>query len=422
MESLIKDSIMKHLQENNLISHSQHGFVPGRSCATNLLTLQEELTKCIDEVTPVDIYLDFAKAFDKVPHGRLIVKLEAKGITGKVRNWIEEWLSGRTQRVAVEGELSEKEDVKSGVPQGTVMGPPLFTVFIDDIDDFVELVKLFVKFADDGKGLKAIRCRKDAEELQAALNNLYEWASVWGMAFNIEKCKFMHVGRKNPSYDYYMNGIKLQVVEQEIDIGVIIQKDLKTTKQCQKASNTATGVLRTIQRNFHFRDRIVYLQLYKQYVRPHLEFACTAWSPWQENEKKQLESVQIKAVNWITGLGRRNYAEKCAELKLPTLESRRWEQDMVQTYKIMRGHGKIRHETFFKKFADRGQARTRMAGGFENLLMPRFRTEIRRNAFSVRVIRSWNELPDSVKQSGSVRAFKSGLKTFVENGGKPGYE
>jgi hypothetical protein len=88
----------------------------------------------------------------------------------------------------------------------------------------------------------------------------------------------------------------------------------------------------------------------------------------------------------------------------------------------MRGHGNMKHETFFEKFADRGQARTRMAGGFENLIMPRFRTEIRRNAFSVRVVKSWNELPDIVKQSGSVRVFKSGLKTFVECGGRPGYD
>jgi hypothetical protein len=201
----------------------------------------------MDEGIPVDVlYLDFAKAFDKVPHGRLVTKLEAKGITGEFRNWVEEWLSGRTQRVMVEGVTSGEEDVKSGVPQGTVLGPPLFTVFIDDIDDFVELIKLFIKFADDGKGLKAIRSLKDAEELQEALNKLYEWASIWGMMFNIEKCKIMHVGRNNPCHDYYMNGIKLKVVEEETDVGVIVQKSLNPTKQCQKASNTATGVLRTI--------------------------------------------------------------------------------------------------------------------------------------------------------------------------------
>jgi hypothetical protein len=185
--------------QNNLISDSQHGFVPGRSCATNLLTFQEEITRCIDEALPVDVfYLDFAKAFDKVPHGRLIVKLESKGITGNVKNCIENWLADRTQRVLVEGELSEEEAVKSGLPQGTV------TVYIDDIDLFVRLAKLFIKFADDGKGMKEIRNRQDAVDLQAALDNLFKWATLWGMKFNIDKCKIMHIGRTNPRYEYYI--------------------------------------------------------------------------------------------------------------------------------------------------------------------------------------------------------------------------
>jgi hypothetical protein len=210
MESIIKDALMDHLLWNNLISDSQHGFVPGRSCATNLLTFQEEITRCIDENVPVDVfYLDFAKAFDKVPHGRLIVKLESKGISGNVKNWIENWLADRTQKVLVEGELSEEEAVKSGVQQGTVMGPPLFTVYIDNIDLFARLAKLFIKFADDGKGMKEIRNRQDAAEMQEALDNLYKWATLWGMKFNVDKCKIMHIGRNNPGYDYYINGEKL---------------------------------------------------------------------------------------------------------------------------------------------------------------------------------------------------------------------
>jgi hypothetical protein len=113
-----------------------------------------------------------------------------------------EWLRGRTQKVMVDGEMSAEEDVKSGVPQGTVMGPPLFTVYFDDINFYAQLVRLFVKFADDGKGMKEIRCKKDAEEMQAALNSLFQWATIWGMAFNVDKYKVMHVGRNNPGYDY----------------------------------------------------------------------------------------------------------------------------------------------------------------------------------------------------------------------------
>jgi hypothetical protein len=219
-----------------------------------------------------------------------------------------------------------------------------------------------------------------------------------------------------------MNGIKLKVVDEETDVGVIVQKNLKPTKQCQKAANTAMGVLKSIQRNFHYRDKRVYVQLYKQYVRPHLEFACPAWSPWQENEKQQLEQVQIKALNWVTGLNGTSYTEKCKELGLYTLETRRWEQDMVQTFKLMRGFGKIKYGKFFEKYGERETARTRMAIGFENLVLPRFRTEIRKNAFSVRVVKSWNKLPDSLKQVETVKMFKNGPKNYIENGGRPGYE
>jgi hypothetical protein len=423
MESIIKDELMDHMLRNNLISDSQHGFVPGRSCATNLLTFQEEITRCIDENVPVDVfYLDFAKAFDKVPHGRLIVKLESKGISGNVKNWIENWLADRTQKVLVEGELSEEEAVKSGVPQGTVMGPPLFTVYIDDIDLFARLAKLFIKFADDGKGMKEIRNRQDAVEMQEALDNLYKWATLWGMKFNVDKCKIMHIGRNNPGYDYYINGKKLKVVEEETDVGVTVQQNLKPTKQCQKAANTARAVLRTVQRNFHYRDKHVFVRLYKQYIRPHLEFSTPAWSPWLEMDKQLLENVQIKAVNWVTGLNAVTYEEKCKELGLNTLEVRRWEQDMVQTYKILNGIGKIRADRFFTKIGSRLVARTRMAAGHDNLVLPRARTEVRRNSFSVRIVQSWNGLPDSIKSAGSLLAFKTGIKNYLESGGRPGHE
>jgi hypothetical protein len=228
MESILKDAIMDHLQSNNLISDSQHGFIPGRSCTTNLLTFQEEITKSIDNGIPVDVfYLDFAKAFDKVPHGRLLVKLKSKGIVGKLKQWVENWLAGRTQRVTIGGTASNEEEVKSGVTQGTVMGPPLFTVYIDDIDLVVRQVKLFIKFADDGKGMKEIRSRQDAIELQAALDSLFGWAETWGMRFNVDKCKIMHVGRNNPRYEYFINGTKLKTVDDETDVGVIVQDSLK---------------------------------------------------------------------------------------------------------------------------------------------------------------------------------------------------
>jgi hypothetical protein len=164
METIIKEKIMAHLLGENLIKPSQHGFMPGRSCATNLIIFMDAITKAVDNGTPADIfYLDFAKAFDKVPRERLLIKLEAKGITAILLSTFLPCLTDRSQVVAVQAEKSEPCSVDSGVTQGTVLGPPLFTIHIDDIDDFVILIELLKKFADDTKGLKLIRNLQDKE-------------------------------------------------------------------------------------------------------------------------------------------------------------------------------------------------------------------------------------------------------------------
>jgi hypothetical protein len=410
METIIKEKIMDHLQKESLIKPSQHGFWPGRSCATNLIIFMDTVTKAFDNGIPADIfYLDFAKAFDKVPRERLLIKLEAKGITGRMKNWIREWLSGRTQTVVVHGEKSEKGNVDSGVTQGTVLGPPLFTIHIDDIYDFVRLIEILKKFADDTKGLKLIQSIRDREALQRTLDELCRWAEMWGMQFNVEKCKIMHVGRTNPKYDYTMHGINLKVVTEETDVGVIVQDNLKPGKQCQRAANVAYGVLKTIWRNFHYRDKKVYLNLYKQYVRPHLEFSITKWAPWLEGDKAVLEKVQERAVNAISGLQVREYLERCEELGLETLEVRRERQDMLQTYKILNGVGNIDYTNLLTKI-NRENGRTRLAAGHDNLETKQARTDIRKNSFFVRVIQKWNRLPDEIKKSKNVDEFKRRLK------------
>ncbi len=168
----------------------------------------------MDEGKSVDIfYLDFAKAFDKVPRQRLMKKLRAKGLDEKAAVWIENWLTDRTQKVKLKGEMSASCNVVSGVLQGTVLGPPLFTVYIDDLEDEVIerlLDVLVMKFADDTKGAKVIEGEEDRQKLQQAIDCLCDWADRWGMAFNFEKCKIMHIGRHNPQFEYYMRGEKNQ--------------------------------------------------------------------------------------------------------------------------------------------------------------------------------------------------------------------
>ena len=191
MEQIVKESVEKHLEKNGLIGNSQHGFRYGRSPQTNLMEFFEKLTVWMDEGRSIDkVYLNFAKAFDVVCHKRLVVKLRAKGIDGKLLAWIEDWLSKRKQRVVVEGEASGEEDVESSVLQGSVLGRILFTIFIDDLDE--EILAWIRKFADDTKMAQIVEDEEGAKGMQSDLEKLEKWAVKWKMKYNVEKCKVMH--------------------------------------------------------------------------------------------------------------------------------------------------------------------------------------------------------------------------------------
>ena len=203
MESLIVDDIRKHLTDYKLILDTQHGFVEKKSCLSNLLSFLEEVTNYVDQGHPVDIiYLDFSKAFDSVPHQRLLSKIRAHGIGGVVVDWIEDWLNGRKQRVVINGSESKWNDVTSGVPQGSILGPLLFIIFINDID--CKIISALSKFADDTKVFRTVGKVERAFTLQDDLHNLYKWSADWQLLFNKDKCKCFHVGYNNPQYDYFI--------------------------------------------------------------------------------------------------------------------------------------------------------------------------------------------------------------------------
>ena len=216
MESIMKDEIIDYLLRHQLINPSQHGFMPNKSCATNLLEFLEKITDLFDNSIPVDVvFLDFSKAFDKVPHKRLLAKMESLGIRGNLLRWTESWLKDRKQRTVLNGTCSNWSKVISGVPQGSVLGPLLFVIFINDIDNFTRNISIMLKFADDTKLGNVASGVGDCENLQQTINELLVWAETWCMKFNTAKCKVLHLGRTNSHHIYNMNGTDLISINKE---------------------------------------------------------------------------------------------------------------------------------------------------------------------------------------------------------------
>ena len=407
LEAIIKEEVVTHLDRYKLINPSQHGFMKGKSCTSNLLSFLEGVTATVDGGEAVDIiYLDFAKAFDKVPICRLLEKVKAHGIRGKLLDWITAWLTERRQRVVLNGQSSDWEWVLSGVPQGSVLGPLLFVIFINDLDEVTTGIDILKKLADDTKMAKTIRSEEDRDRLQEAVDKLLDWASKWGMEFNVRKCKVMHVGHANPRYDYTMGGTRLEKTDEERDLGVVMTSKLKVSKQCAKAAQTVLG---QITRAFHYKDRRLYLQLYKQYVRPHLEFASQAWSPWTAADKAVLERVQERAVRMVTGLQTREYLDRLTELEMTTLEERRHQADMAMVHKIVtKGEAGDPREWF--TMAGDAVRVTRAAADPLNVRIQHGRLDTRKNFFSVRVTEHWNNVPSIIKNM-SVTGFKNAYAT-----------
>jgi hypothetical protein len=319
--------------------------------------------------------------------------------------------------VVICGSYSSEADVDSGVPQGTVLGPCLFTIFIDDLEVEVEISDLgtfIVKFADNTKRMKLIESEEDRDKMQRSLDLLVRWADEWGMVFNVDKCKVMHLGRHNPMYEYYMKGRKLATTEEEKDVGVYVTKNLKPSTQCHRAATRATAVLNQLRKNFHYRDRKTFIKLYKQYVRPHLEFASPAWSPWNAGDQEELERVQQKAIKMVTGLKGETYEEKCQELGLETLTERRLQQDLMLAHKFIDG-SIARGKNLFKKTDQPERARTRQAADPNSIMVQYARTDIRKYSFGVRVVEPWNKLDQGTKNC-IEKKFKAKIKA------KPGIQ
>ena len=304
--------------------------------------------------------------------------------------------------------------------QGSVLGPKLFVIFIDDIDKFMEA--LIRKFADDTKGAMIVRNEVEAGRLQSDLDSFVQWAQDWCMQFNIEKCKVMHVGNHNIQFPYKMDGILLEKCEVEKDLGVHISRGLKPSTQCQKAAAKANQTLGQIARAFHYRNKEVFGRLIKMYVRPLLEYAVAVWSPWTDQDCEMLEKVQRRAVRMISNIRGETYEEKLKDVGLMLLKERRIRGDMIETFKVIKGVNRVVKDDWFKMVGEERRETRQNADIVEGVIQrredvikqERFHLEVRRNFFNVRVPRVWNMLPGHVKAAATVNLFKNRIDAFME--------
>lgn len=359
-----------------------------------------------DDSKAVDIvYLDFKKAFDKVPHKSLLAKVRALGIGGKVADWIQDWLQNRKQRVVINGIASGWANVTSGVPQGSVLGPLLFLIYINDLD--VGLLSRLAKFADDSKLGTNVGDLEGIKQLQKDLDNVGDWSIKWQMPFNVDKCKIMHVGSRNPNHNYELLGTVLVTTKVEKDLGVYVSDDFKVSTQCKEAVNKANRVLSYIKRHFRNRTKEIILPLYNSLVRPHLEYAVQFWCPYLRKDIELLEAVQARATKLVSSIRHKSYIRRCDELNLYTLEFRRLRGQLIQVYKILNHLDKIDYSEMFtlSNNATRNN-------GFK-LVAKRFNTHVCGNFFSFKIINQWNKLPMDIVMSPTIETFKRRLDKIL---------
>ena len=403
MESIIRDEIMAHLSESGLLHEAQHGFRPRRSCVTQLLSTLDDLSKMTENGDPIDaVYLDFSKAFDSVPHRHLIKKLQSYGVTGRLLSWIRAFLVGRRQRVVVNGCRSDWVPVASGVPQGSVLGPLLFVLYVNDLPTAVQCpIQLF---ADDTKLYQSVRLDSDASSLQWDLDRAVAWSDNWRLPFNEAKCSTLHFGRSNVRSVYSMRDVALEQVSVERDLGVLVDSELKFREQAASAVSKVTQILAVIRRSIQLIDRTTLPLLYKTLVRPLLEYGNVIWGPFNRADQKLVERVQRRATRLVDEIRTEPYTERLRLLGLPSLYYRRRRGDMIFLFQMLHSGLDLDPAVFFTPAA---KATTR--GHPWKMNKPQAITRIRRNAFAVRVVNDWNALPSRVVTSSTVNQFKARL-------------
>ena len=399
---------MEHLERNHILYELQYGFRRNRSCESQLISLINDLTKSYDAGQQSDVIcMDIAKAFDTVPHNRLKLKLQWYGITGITFQWISSFLAMRHQRVVIDNTFSSLTSVTSGVPQGTVLGPTLFLIYINDIIDNIHYSNIRL-FADDIILYKQVSSVNDANCLQIDLQSLQHWEEKWLLKFNISKCYVLKITRAKVhkvEYNYQFHNTSLTELNSCKYLGVTIQSDLKWSQHIHQITVKANCTLSLIKRNLRLTSKSLRETAYFTLVRSQLEYASTVWSPWLCKDKLELEKVQRRAARFVCNNYDPMYSVTAMidELNWQKLENHRNNSRLCLLFKIMQQQIHVPTDDI----PPPAPATTTRSSHERNLLVPYARTDVYKYSFFPHAASLWNKLHKTIKETQSLDIFKS---------------
>jgi hypothetical protein len=407
LEHILVSAIMQHFEVHGILSDQQHGFRKNRSCETQLLEFVEEVSAAMERGTATDaIVLDFAKAFDRVNHTLLVHKLDHYGIRGNTNRWIAHFLSDRRQAVVVNGAQSGYVSVKSGVPQGSVLGPCLFLAYINDLPSRVSSPSRL--FADDTALYRFIACPSDPAILQDDLRRLEGWEKEWDMAFHPDKCSQLPLTRSrkplNATTRYTLHGQTLERITSCKYLGVTLQSDLSWGQHVDTSCAKANRALGFLRRSLKVSSKKTKELAYKAMVRPIVEYASTVWDPHTNKLITNLEKVQRRAARYVTGRyhNTSSVTDMLQQLQWPSLEDRRRSARLAMLYKISNGLACVRCPDLQPMHAS--YTRSHHPRQFQRITC---RTDYRKYSFFPRTISDWNSLPTDTVLAPTLSAFRS---------------
>jgi Reverse transcriptase (RNA-dependent DNA polymerase) len=402
-ERIISGHIISFLTANKLISTHQFGFMKGRSTKTQLITMLEEWYDAVDKNKCIDaIYIDFKKAFDSVIHNFLLFKLYKIGIRGKLLKWIKSFLSERTFSVKLNNSYSEPKKVLSGVPQGSVLGPLLFLIYINDLEQVIPKNVSMKLYADD---IRIYLTYKDINEtaiLTEALKKTNMWATQWGLSIAEEKTHVLYIGKKNKKMEYKLGNTIMQETDCINDLGVLIDNKLTFNQHINKIIKTSYFRMHQLFRIIKPRSISTWALVYKAYVRSLMEYCTEIWAPKNKKEIVKLEKIQkyfTRKSLVLCRLPKIPYTERLDLFKIPSLQFRRIQADMIFLYKLFHRYTHILPEQLYTL-----SKRSSRKHNFQILLKRRSNKTL--NSFSNRTATIWNRLPSEIVNAGSIKNFK----------------